>query len=83
LRLDIIRMITAGLRPSALASAIDILTCLYFARMRHQPEEPTGRSATALFFEGTRRAGGLCCAREMRLFPRRELMTLRQLELPL
>jgi transketolase len=86
LRMDIIRMLTeAGSgHPGGSLSAIDILTCLYFAHLRHQPREPNlpdrdrfvlskGHGVPALY----------AVLAKCGYFPVEQLMTLRQLESPL
>jgi transketolase len=86
LRLDIIRMITAAGsgHPGGSLSAIDILTCLYFARMRHRPEEPNWPERDRFILsKGHGVPAVYAVLAKCGYFPQEQLMTLRKLESPL
>ncbi len=86
LRLDIIRMITAAGsgHPGGSLSAIDILTCLYFSRMRHRPEEPNWPDRDRFILsKGHGVPAVYAVLAKCGYFPSEQLMTLRKLESPL
>jgi transketolase len=86
LRLDIIRMLTeAGSgHPGGSLSAIDIVTCLYFARMRHRPEEPNWPERDRFILsKGHGVPAVYAVLAKCGYFPKENLMTLRKLESPL
>jgi transketolase len=86
LRLDIIRMLTeAGSgHPGGSLSAIDILTCLYFSRLRHRPEEPNWPDRDRFILsKGHGVPAVYAVLAKCGYFPKEQLMTLRQIESPL
>ena len=86
LRIDIIRMLTeAGSgHPGGSLSAIDILTCLYFAHLRHRPEEPDWSERDRFILsKGHGVPAVYAILAKFGYFPKEQLMTLRKLESPL
>lgn len=86
LRRDIIRMLTvAGSgHPGGSLSAIDIVTCLYFAQMRHRPEEPHWPERDRFILsKGHGVPAVYAVLAKCGYFAKEQLMTLRQIESPL
>jgi transketolase len=86
LRIDIIRMLTeAGSgHPGGSLSAIDILICLYFAHMRHRPEDPDWPDRDRFILsKGHGVPAQYAVLAKCGYFPANLLMTLRKLESPL
>ncbi len=82
LRIDIIEMLAkAGSgHPGGSLSAIDILTCLYFSRMRYDPKRPDWPERDRFILSKGHAVPALYAAMaEAGYFPRQELMTLRRL----
>src|SRR5499433_763076 len=82
LRIDIIEMISrAGSgHPGGSLSAIDIITCLYFSRMRHDPRRPDWPERDRFILSKGHAVPALYAVMaEAGYFPRQELMTLRRL----
>jgi len=86
LRGDIIRMLTAAGsgHPGGSLSAIDIVTCLYFSRLRHRPEEPHWPDRDRFILsKGHGVPAVYATLAKCGYFPKENLMTLRQIESPL
>lgn len=86
LRLDIICMLTeAGSgHPGGSLSAIDIVTCLYFAHLRHRPTEPNWPERDRFILSKGHGVPAVYAAlAKCGYFPKEQLMTLRKLESPL
>lgn len=86
LRGDIIRMLTAAGsgHPGGSLSAIDIVTCLYFAQMRHRPEEPQWPERDRFILsKGHGVPAVYAVLAKCGYFAKEQLMTLRQIESPL
>jgi len=86
LRVDIIRMLTeAGSgHPGGSLSAIDMLTCLYFAHLRHRSEEPNWPDRDRFILsKGHCVPAVYVILAKFGYFPKEQLMTLRKLESPL
>ena len=82
LRIDIIEMLAkAGSgHPGGSLSAIDILTCLYFSRMRYDPKRPDWPERDRFILSKGHAVPALYAVMaEAGYFPRQELMTLRRL----
>ena len=82
LRLDIIEMLhKAGSgHPGGSLSAIDIVTALYFARMRHDPKNPRWADRDRFVLSKGHAVPAVYAAMaEAGYFPHEELKTLRQL----
>ena len=82
LRIDIIEMLAkAGSgHPGGSLSAIDIITCLYFSRMRYDPKRPDWPERDRFILSKGHAVPALYAAMaEAGYFPRQELMTLRRL----
>jgi len=82
LRLDIIEMLhQAGSgHPGGSLSAIDIVTCLFFSRMRHDPRRPTWPERDRFVLSKGHAVPALYAAMaQAGYFPREELKTLRRL----
>src|SRR5512133_754868 len=82
LRLDIIEMLhLAGSgHPGGSLSAIDIVTCLFFSRMRHDPKRPTWPERDRFVLSKGHAVPALYAAMaEAGYFPKEELKTLRRL----
>jgi transketolase len=82
MRLDIIEMLhKAGSgHPGGSLSVIDILTCLYFSRMRHDPKKPLWADRDRLILsKGHAVPAQYAVMAEAGYFPKSELMTLRQM----
>ena len=83
LRVDIINMICeAGSgHPGGSLSAIDMLTCLYFDRMRHNPKDPNWPQRDRLILsKGHAVPAVYVCLAKAGYFPKTELMTLRKID---
>jgi transketolase len=86
LRVDIIRMLTAAGsgHPGGSLSAIDIVTCLYFSRLRHRPEELHWPDRDRFILSKGHGVPAVYAAlAKCGYFPPEQLMTLRQIESPL
>ena len=86
LRGDIIRMLTAAGsgHPGGSLSAIDIVTCLYFAQMRHRPEDPQWPERDRFILsKGHGVPAVYAVLAKCGYFAKEQLMTLRQIESPL
>jgi len=86
LRGDIIRMLTAAGsgHPGGSLSAIDIVTCLYFAQMRHRPAEPNWPDRDRFILsKGHGVPAVYAVLAKCGYFAKEKLMTLRQIESPL
>jgi len=82
MRIDIIEMLAkAGSgHPGGSLSAIDILTCLYFSRMRYDPNRPDWPERDRFILSKGHAVPALYAVMaEAGYFPRQELMTLRRL----
>jgi len=82
MRIDIIEMLAkAGSgHPGGSLSAIDILTCLYFSRMRYDPKRPDWPERDRFILSKGHAVPALYAVMaEVGYFPRQELMTLRRL----
>jgi len=82
MRIDIIEMLAkAGSgHPGGSLSAIDILTCLYFSRMRYDPKRPDWPERDRFILSKGHAVPALYAVMaEAGYFPRQELMTLRRL----
>jgi transketolase len=82
LRIDIIEMISrAGTgHPGGSLSAIDIITCLYFSRMRHDPRRPDWPQRDRFILsKGHAVPAQYVALAEAGYFPKPELLTLRRL----
>lgn len=82
MRIDIIEMLAkAGSgHPGGSLSAIDILTCLYFSRMRYDPKRPDWPERDRFILsKGHAVPAQYAVMAEAGYFPRQELMTLRRL----
>lgn len=82
LRLDIIEMLhKAGSgHPGGSLSVIDLVTALYFARMRHDPKRPDWKERDRFVLSKGHGVPALYAVMaEAGYFPREELMTLREL----
>ena len=82
LRIDIIEMISrAGSgHPGGSLSAIDIITCLYFSRMRHDPRRPDWPERDRFILsKGHAVPAQYAALAEAGYFPKLELLTLRRL----
>ena len=85
-RVQIIRMLThAGSgHPGGSLSVIDILTTLYFARMRYDPKRPDWPDRDRLVLsKGHCVPAMYCCMAKAGYFPESQLITLRKLGSPL
>ena len=85
-RVQIIRMLThAGSgHPGGSLSVIDILTTLYFARMRYDPKRPVWEERDRLVLsKGHCVPAQYCCMAKAGYFPESQLVTLRKLGSPL
>ena len=85
-RVQIIRMLThAGSgHPGGSLSVIDILTTLYFARMRYDPKRPLWDERDRLVLsKGHCVPAQYCCMAKAGYFPESQLVTLRKLGSPL
>ena len=85
-RVQILRMIThAGSgHPGGSLSVIDLLTVLYFARMRYDPARPTWEDRDRLILsKGHCVPAQYCCMARAGFFPESLLITLRKLGSPL
>lgn len=83
LRVDIINMIfEAGSgHPGGSLSAIDMLTCLYFNHMRHNPKDPNWPQRDRLILsKGHAVPAVYVCLAKAGYFPKPELMTLRKID---
>jgi transketolase len=86
LRLDVIEMLhKAGSgHPGGSLSAIDIITALYFARMRHDPKRPDWKERDRFVLSKGHGVPALYAVlAEAGYFPREQLLTLRELGSPL
>src|ERR1700737_1335933 len=82
LRIDIVEMLaTAGSgHPGGSLSAIDIITCLFFSQMRHDPTRPDWPQRDRFVLSKGHAVPALYAVlAEAGYFPRQELMTLRRL----
>jgi transketolase len=82
LRIDIVEMLaTAGSgHPGGSLSAIDIITCLFFSQMRHDPRRPDWPQRDRFVLSKGHAVPALYAVlAEAGYFPRQELMTLRRL----
>ena len=85
-RVQIIRMLThAGSgHPGGSLSVIDILTTLYFARMRYDPKRPDWPDRDRLVLSKGHCVPAIyCCMAKAGYFPESQLITLRKLGSPL
>jgi transketolase len=85
-RVQIIRMLThAGSgHPGGSLSVIDILTTLYFARMRYDPKRPDWSDRDRVVLSKGHCVPALyCCMAKAGYFPESQLITLRKLGSPL
>lgn len=83
LRVDIINMLLeAGSgHPGGSLSAIDMLTCLYFHQMRHNPNDPNWPQRDRLILsKGHGVPAVYACLAKAGYFPKEELMTLRKID---
>ncbi len=83
LRVDIIKMLVeAGSgHPGGSLSAIDILTCLYFAKMRHKPDQPDWPERDRLILsKGHAVPAVYACLAKAGYFDPSELMSLRKID---
>ncbi len=83
LRVDIIDMLLeAGSgHPGGSLSAIDMLTCLYFDLMRHNPKDPHWPQRDRLILsKGHAVPAVYVCLAKAGYFPKEELMTLRKID---
>jgi transketolase subunit A (EC 2.2.1.1) len=82
LRMDIIEMLAeagSGHSGGSLSCA-DILACLYFSIMRHNPKDPKWRERDRFILsKGTCLSRSLRRPRRGRILPREEIFTLRKL----
>lgn len=81
IRRDIIKMLAAAGsgHPGGSLSAADIMTCLYFSKMRHKPNEPKWPDRDRFVLSKGHCAPVLyACLAESGYFPAEELMTLRK-----
>jgi len=82
LRIDIIKMLVAAGsgHPGGSLSAIDILTCLYFAKMRHKPEDPNWPDRDRFILsKGHGVPAVYACLAKAGYFDKSEEMTLRKI----
>jgi transketolase len=82
LRIDIIEMLAAAGsgHPGGSLSAIDIITCLFFSQMRHDPKHPDWPQRDRFVLSKGHAVPALYAVlAEAGYFPRQELMTLRRL----
>jgi transketolase len=82
LRIDIVEMLAAAGsgHPGGSLSAIDIITCLFFSQMRHDPRRPDWPQRDRFVLSKGHAVPALYAVlAEAGYFPRQELMTLRRL----
>jgi len=82
LRRDIVKMTTEAQsgHPTTSFSAIDVLTCLYFHEMKFDPKKPDWPDRDRfLLSKGHGVPAQYACLSQAGFFPKKELMTLRQI----